>query len=106
MDAGIDRAQDNLFTVTAEFGQHDSARAAVTLSTAFLGTGPLEVLAEVLQNGTRRIDIVEFDNLAVENKTYQIGLRIDFSCPGTLSSSRAKRVAARDSAHRHSGKRE
>lgn len=96
LDAGIDGAHREFVTITIEFGKHDRARTAVSLGAALLGAGSAEIFTQELQHRTRRVDVLEFDDFAIENKPDRVGLQVDLSYPDRLSSSTAIPVAGRD----------
>ena len=65
LDAGIHGP--HLQFAVFERSEHDGAGAAVAFGAAFLGAGAVQVLAQVLQDGLRRRDVVHFmDGAAVE----------------------------------------
>jgi len=96
LDAGVDGANRETVSPTIEFGKNDRARAAVSLGTTFLRASPAEIFAQELQNRSSRVDVLEFDDFAIENKPDRVGLRVDASYPGTSSSSTGTPVAAHD----------
>ena len=65
LDAGIHGSERESLAAVIEFGQHDGTRAAIAFGTTFLGAGAAEVLAQKLQYGAGRVDVVQLDDLLV-----------------------------------------
>ncbi len=68
LDAGVDRADPDILTAAIQFRHHHRAGAAVTLGTTFLGSGATQILTQKLHYGARRVDILDFDDRAVEHE--------------------------------------
>ena len=57
LDAGVHGAHLDIVAIAIEFGQHDGACTAIAFGTAFFGSGAAQIFAQVLQHGSRRVDV-------------------------------------------------
>ena len=69
-DAGIDRPI--LDFVSCKLGQNDRTRAAVTLGATFLRATAAQVIAQVLQHGGRRIEVLGGVDLAIHQEADRV----------------------------------
>ncbi len=65
-DTGIDRREPQ--ALRPGRADHDGTGAAVTFGATLLGAGPPQVLAQVLEDRPRRVRVLEFDDVAVEDE--------------------------------------
>lgn len=68
LDAGIYRLEAYAIVVLILLRDDDSAGAAVSLRTTFFGSGASQVLAQVLQDRSGRVNIVKLNEFAIENE--------------------------------------
>src|SRR5262245_22069334 len=73
LDARVDGAEAH--AIAFELGQHYRARAAVALGTAFLGSGPAEILAQEVENALGRRDTLDRADPAVEREPDRAAVR-------------------------------
>ncbi len=75
LDAGVHRSEQEAVAAAVEFGDRDCTCAAITFGAAFLGTRSAQVLAKKLQHRARRVDVFQFNDLAVQHETnHAVGL--------------------------------
>ena len=79
LDAGVNRPDREIIAV--EFGQDYRARAAIAFRATLLRPCAMQILTQELQDGSRRIDVVELDQLAVKHKANLVGRCVDVSAP-------------------------
>src|SRR5205085_7633895 len=79
LNARVDRAKAH--AAILELTDDDRTCAAVAFGTALLGAGAAQILAQILQHSSRRIDSVQRDDLTVEGETHYALLRCRFRLP-------------------------
>ena len=68
LDTGIDRFEADAVVVVGLLSNNYCAGTTVSFRTAFFGSGTSQVLAQVLQHSSGRVDIVKCNEFAIENK--------------------------------------
>lgn len=71
--AGVDRPKGQIVTVSIKLGEYNRASTAVTFGAALFRPGPIKILAQELQHGASRIDVIDFNYFAVEHKPNLVG---------------------------------
>lgn len=66
LNTGIDSAYCNVIAIAIQLSQYDSTGSAVSLGTAFLGTGSTQIFSEELQNRASRIYVGQLNELSIE----------------------------------------
>lgn len=68
LNTGVYGPCSHLIAIPAEFCENNSTGATITFGAALFAAGPLQVFAQELQHGTRRLRILDSDDFAVEYK--------------------------------------
>ena len=73
LDAGIGRHIVHARTGSIEFSHHHHTRTTVALCASFFGSGTLQLLAQIVQNGGGAALTLGFNDLSVEHKAHGVG---------------------------------
>ena len=76
--AGVDRPKGQVVTVSIKLGEHNRTSATVTFGAALFRSGSINIFAEELQHGASRIDVADFNYLAVEHEPNLVGLFVGY----------------------------
>ena len=68
--AGVDGLERQIVAVAIDFGNNNRARTAVAFGAAFLGAFAAQIFAQKLQHRSRRVHIVDLDDLTIEYESY------------------------------------
>jgi hypothetical protein len=72
-----------IITVSIKLGEHNRTSATVAFGAALFRPGSIKILTEELQHGASRIDVVDFNYLAVEHEPNLVGLFVE--CGGLVA---------------------
>ena len=72
LNTGIDGAKFYKLPTSIKLSQHDRARAAISLGTALLGAGSMQVFPEELQHSAGWINVMQLNDFTIKNEPHRI----------------------------------